>query len=175
MSTPVVVVDYDPQWPIVYKKEKTEILRVIEDEVVAIEHIGSTAVPGLGAKPIIDIMVAVRHLSDANECIQLLQNIGYEYVPEYEVQIPERRYFQKGHQKVRRHLHMAELTSDFWRRHLLFRDYLRYHSKIAQEYHELKKQLATECGVDREAYTDAKTPFIQSIVARAQTHSTPKS
>jgi len=69
MSTPVIVIDYDPQWSILYKKEKAEILRVIGDKVVAIEHIGSTAVPGLGAKPIIDIMTAVRHLSDADQCI----------------------------------------------------------------------------------------------------------
>ncbi len=175
MSTPVVVVDYDPQWPIVYKKEKVEILRVIGDKVVAIKHIGSTAVPGLGAKPIIDIMVAVRHLSDANQCIQPLQSIGYEYVLEPEVQIPEWRYFRKGPQEAHKHLHMVEPTSDFWRRHLLFRDYLRSHPKVAREYYELKKQLATECGLDRKAYTEAKTAFIQSIVARAQTHSTPNS
>ncbi len=170
MTTAVVVVDYDPQWPIVYKKEKAEIVRAIGDEVIAIEHIGSTAVPGLGAKPIIDIMVAVRHLSDADQCIQSLQSIGYEYVPEHEVQIPERRYFRKAH----RHLHMVEPTSDFWRRHLFFRDHLRSHPKVAREYYELKKQLASECGLDRKAYTDAKTAFIQSIVARA-IHSTPKS
>ena len=175
MNTPVVVVDYDPQWSILYKKEKAEILRVIGDKVVAIEHIGSTAVPGLGAKPIIDIMTAVRHLSDADQCIQPLESIGYEYLPEPETQIPEWRYFRKGPQKAHRHLHMVELTSDFWRRVLLFRDYLRSHSRIAREYYDLKKQLATERGLDRKDYTDAKTAFIRSIIARAQTHSTPKS
>ncbi len=175
MSTPVVVVDYDARWPIAYKKEKVEILRVIGDKVVAIEHIGSTAVPGLGAKPIIDIMIAVRHLSDADQCIQPLESIGYEYLPEPETQIPEWRYFRKGPQKAHRHLHMVELTSSFWRRQLLFRDYLRSHSKVAREYYDLKKKLASECGLDRKAYTDAKTAFIQSIVVRAQTHSTPKS
>jgi len=175
MNTPVVVVDYDPQWSILYKKEKAEILRVIGDKVVAIEHIGSTAVPGLGAKPIIDIMTAVRHLSDADQCIQPLESIGYEYLPEPETQIPEWRYFRKGPQKAHRHLHMVELTSDFWRRVLLFRDYLRSHPRVAREYYDLKKQLATERGLDRKDYTDAKTAFIRSIIARAQTHSTPKS
>ena len=166
MSTPVVVVDYDPQWPVVYKKEKAEILRAIGDKAVSIEHIGSTAVPGLGAKPIVDIIVAVRHLSDASECIEPLQSIGYEYVPEYETQTPERRYFERT---LRKHtaLHMVELTSDFWKRHLLFRDYLRRHPEVAREYYELKKQLATGCGLDRKAYTDAKTPFIRSVIARA--------
>jgi GrpB-like predicted nucleotidyltransferase (UPF0157 family) len=175
MNTPVVVIDYDSQWPIVYEKEKNEILRVAGHKVLAIEHIGSTAVPGLGAKPIIDIMVAVRHLSDADQCIQPLQSIGYEYVPEPETQIPEWRYFRKGPQKAHRHLHMVELTGSFWRRQLLFRDYLRSHSKVAREYYELKKQLASECGLDRKAYTDAKTSFVQSVIDRAQTHSTPKS
>lgn len=175
MSTPVVVIDYDPQWPIVYKEEQAEIIRVIGDKVVAIEHIGSTAVPELGAKPIIDIMVAVRHLSDADQCIQPLQSIGYEYVPEPEVQIPEWRYFRKGPQEAHRHLHMVELTSDFWRRLLLFRDYLRSHPKAAREYYALKKQLSTKCGLNRKAYTEAKTSFIQSVIARAQTQSTPGS
>ncbi len=165
MSTVVVVVDYDSQWPIVYKKEKAEIIRAIGDKVVAIEHIGSTAVPGLGAKPIIDIMVAVRHLSDADQCIQPLQSIGYEYVPEPEVQIPEWRYFRKGPQEAHRHLHMVEPTSDFWRRLLLFRDHLRSHPKVAREYYALKKQLATEYGLNLKAYRDAKAAFIQSIVA----------
>ena len=90
MSTSAVVIDYDYQWAIVYRKEKTGIMRVIGDKVVAIEHIGSTAVPGLGAKPIIGIMVGVRHVSDADQCIQPFQSIGYEYVREPEAQIPER-------------------------------------------------------------------------------------
>ncbi len=168
MSNPVAVVDYDPQWPIVYKKEKVEILRVIGDKVVAIEHIGSTAVSGMGAKPIIDIMVAVRHLSDTNECIQPLQSIGYEYVAKPETQIPEWRYFRKGPQEAHRHLHMVELTGDFWRQNLLFRDYLRSHPEVVREYYELKEQLAIEFGLDRKAYTDAKASFIQSVIAKAR-------
>jgi len=164
----VEIVDYDPQWPVLYKKEKALIQKVTGHIIVAIEHIGSTAVPGLGAKPIIDIMGALNHLNDAEKCIKPLESIGYEYVPEYEESIPERRYFHKGHplKEQHYHLHMVELTSDFRKKHLLFRDYLRTRPKVAQKYYELKKRLAIKYGSDREGYTNAKTSFIESVIAK---------
>ncbi len=170
MSRPVKIADYDPNWPKLFEKEKKLILGAVGNIVVGIEHIGSTAVPNLRAKPIIDILVAVNHLSDANNCIEPLQMIGYEYHPGHEAQIPERRFFGKGGplKEQHYHLHMVELTSDFWKRHLLFRDYLRAHPEVAQEYQKLKKQLALEYGRNREGYTEAKAPFIESIVARAR-------
>jgi GrpB-like predicted nucleotidyltransferase (UPF0157 family) len=170
LEAPVKVVDYDPNWPLIFEAERAKILSVIEKTVVAVEHIGSTAVPGLGAKPIIDIMVGIRHLSDAQGCIGPLETIGYEYVSEYEDSIPERRYFRKGPSNVPNkhyHLHMVEYDSDFWRRHLLFRDFLRAHPHAAREYHRLKKELAAKYRLNREAYTEAKTSFIESIVAKA--------
>lgn len=173
MTAPVVIVDYDPKWPILYEEEKARIHGVIGHAVVAIEHIGSTAVPGLGAKPIIDIMVALRRLADAEECVEPLQSIGYEYVPEYNDIIPERRYFHKGPAEARtHHLHMVELTSDFWERHMLFRDFLRTHPEEAQQYYDLKKELAGKYRSDREAYTEAKTAFIESVVDKARTEET---
>jgi len=173
MGGPLIVVDYDPQWPILYEEEKDRILGLIGRLVVAIEHIGSTAVPGLGAKPIIDIMVAVRRLADAEECVEPLQSIGYEHVPEYNEIIPERRYFHKGPAEARtHHLHVVELASDFWERHLLFRDFLRTHPEEAQQYYDLKKELAANYRSDREAYTEAKTAFIESVVDKARTEET---
>lgn len=170
MTYPVEIVDYDPQWPVLYEEEKGRILDIIGRRIVAIEHVGSTAVPGLAAKPIIDIIVAVRHLIDAGECIKPLQSIGYEYVPEFEVEIPERRFFRKGPPEARtQHIHMIELTSEFWERHLLFRDYLRSHPDVAQQYYQLKKELAARYGSDRKAYAEAKTLFIESIVAKSRT------
>lgn len=169
MSKPVKIADYDPRWPVIYEEEKHHILEVVEDIVVRIEHIGSTAVSNLGAKTTIDIMVAVNRLSDAEKCIEPLKSIGYEYVPEHEASVPERRYFRKGDppKEQHYHLHMVELKSDFWKRHLLFRDYLRTHPETAQRYYELKKRLANEHGSDREGYTEAKTSFIETVVARA--------
>lgn len=168
MADPVIIFDYNPQWPIVYEEEKNRILGVIGHKVVTIEHIGSTAVPGLGAKPIIDIIVGVRRLADADECIKPLQSIGYEYVPEYEADIPERRYFRKGPANAHYHLHIVEVTSDFWERHLLFRDFLRTHPEGAQQYLELKKDLAAKYGTERESYTEAKTSFIEQVVEHAR-------
>jgi len=112
----VEVVDFDPRWPLIFEREKARILGVIGKKVVAIEHVGSTAVSGLGAKPIIDIMVGIRRLSDAQDCIGPLETIGYEYVPKYEVSIPERRYFQKGPSNVPNkhyHLHIKKRLVSF--------------------------------------------------------------
>lgn len=159
---PVVVQDYDPEWPRLFEEEKATILGTIGHVVAAIEHVGSTAAPGLAAKPIIDILVGVRRLDDAQQCIAPLQRIGYEYVPEYEVSLPERRYFRKGSPRTH-HLHMVEVGSDFWERHLLFRNYLRTHPEAARAYEELKRDLAVRHGADREAYTEGKTPFIRAV------------
>lgn len=92
----VTICDYDLRWPLAFEDEKRAIIRAIGGHISALEHIGSTAVPGLAAKPTIDIMVGLRQLEDARHCIQPLADLGYEYVPEYEAEIPERRYFRKG-------------------------------------------------------------------------------
>lgn len=115
-------------------------------------------------------MVAVNHLNEVENCIEPLRRIDYEYQPKHEVSMPERRYFHKGRppKEQHYHLHMVELTSDFWKRHLLFRDYLRTRPKVAQEYYELKKALADKYGSDRESYTEAKTSFIDSVLAKAK-------
>jgi len=166
----IIIADYDPKWPIIYEEEKAKILSAVGNKVVAVEHVGSTAVPGLEAKPVIDIMVGVSHLSDASECVEPLKNIGYEYVPEYEASIPERRFFRKGPSEIPNqhfHLHMVERTSSFWERHFLFRDYLRTHPSVAQRYYRLKKESTAKHGSDHEAYTEAKTSLIEQVLAEA--------
>jgi GrpB-like predicted nucleotidyltransferase (UPF0157 family) len=169
MSRAVEIVAYDSNWPRLFAKEKKLILDALGPIGVRVEHIGSTAVPGLGAKPIIDMLAGVIHLEQAKVCIAPLKLIGYAYEPELEAQVPERRFFNKGAspEDQHYHLHLVEVTSDFWRRHLLFRNYLRAHAAVAEEYERLKKRLAAEYGRNREGYTEAKTPFIESIVARA--------
>lgn len=165
---PIAIIDYEPSWPALYEDERRRILRAIEGVVVAIEHVGSTAVPGLAAKPIIDIMAGLHSLADAPRTFATLEAMGYEYVPQDEVYIPERRYFRKPRTRPRtHHLHMVEVRSEFWRRHLLFRDFLRAHSEVAREYAALKRTLADRYGSDGLAYTDAKAPFIESVLARA--------
>ena len=170
MREPIIIVDYDPAWPQVYEVERARILRVASGLVVDIEHIGSTAVVGLGAKPVIDIMATVQTLAIGRTLIApLTQQLAYSYVPEYEATFPNRLYLQKhpstGDQF---HLHIVEVNSEFWEVHLLFRDYLRAHPEVAREYDRLKRELAARYGRNRDGYTDAKTDFVESILKKAQ-------
>src|SRR3990172_6646682 len=169
MKAPVVIVEYDPRWPTLYEAEASAILGAIGHVIVALEHVGSTSVPGLGAKPIIDILAGVRILADAAQCVEPLQGLGYEYVPEYEPETPGRPYFRKGPPAGRtHHLHLVEHGGEFWMRHLLFRDYLRAHPEAAHAYYRLKKELAAKFGSDRDGYTEAKTEFIRSVEMQAR-------
>jgi GrpB-like predicted nucleotidyltransferase (UPF0157 family) len=166
MTDTVIVVPYDPGWPSRFERERALLGAVFGERDAAVEHVGSTAVPGLGAKPVIDIMVGVAMLTDAEDRIAALEAAGYEYVPCYESQLPERRYFRKPRLGPRAyHLHCVVKESDFWVRHLAFRDYLRAHSDVAAGYYELKCDLAASCG--KGDYTDAKGPFIEGVLAHA--------
>ena len=169
VEDPVVVVPYDEAWPSLFEEERNCIERAIGPWVEGIEHIGSTAVPGLAAKPVIDIMVGVKSLDDTPSLVEGLEAIGYEYVPEFERQMPERRYFRKLHRGRRTHqIHLVERSdAAFWDRHVLFRDYLRRHPGVAEEYALLKHELSGRFREDRTAYTEAKTAFIREVVRRA--------
>lgn len=166
-----VIEEYDPRWPALFEEEKARLLATTGALLAAIEHVGSTAVPGLAAQPIIDIMGGVRDLGEVTRYVAALEGIGYEHVPQYEVYIPERRYFRRprtGEGLRTHHLHIVELTSSFWRRQLLFRNYLRTHPVALREYADLKRCLAAEYGADGRGYTDAKGPFIELILNRAE-------
>ncbi len=155
---------YDPAWPGLFERERALVLGAIGRYARLVEHIGSTAVPGLAAKPIIDIMVGLDRIEDSAGCILPIEGLGYEYVREFEVTMPHRRYFRKleGGRETH-HIHMVELTHEFWRRLLLFRDVLRSRPDIAREYEALKRSLAVRHANDVEAYTEAKTPFIRTV------------
>src|SRR5688572_7678262 len=103
-----VVVPYRPEWPELFAREAERLERIFAGTGASIEHIGSTSVPGLGAKPVIDIMIGVASLTDAESRANALADAGYEYVPEYEAQLPDRRYFRKPFQRPRtHHLHVV--------------------------------------------------------------------
>jgi GrpB-like predicted nucleotidyltransferase (UPF0157 family) len=125
-ADPVAVVPYDDAWPSLYEEERARIERAIGPWAEGIEHVGSTAVPGLAAKPVIDIMVGVKSLDDSSILVERLVGIGYEYVPEFERVLPFRRYFRKMREGRRTHqIHLVERSNtEWWDRHLLFRDYL---------------------------------------------------
>ncbi|MGH2812324.1 MAG: GrpB family protein, partial [Actinomycetota bacterium] len=158
-SRRVVVAEYDPLWPEVFDRERQDILRVAGHVITRLEHVGSTSVPGLLAKPVIDILAGVEDLYDSLRAIAPLRELGYEYVPEYENELRERRYFRKGDPQARtHHVHLVEVGSHFWKRHLAFRDHLRADQAAAEEYARLKGDLARRFPEDREAYTEAKGP-----------------
>jgi GrpB-like predicted nucleotidyltransferase (UPF0157 family) len=166
MTESVIVVAYDPDWPRRFEQERAVLAAVFAESEATIEHVGSTAVPGLGAKPVIDIMVGVSRLTEAEGRIAALEAAGYEYVQEYENQLPERRYFRKPRLGPRAyHLHCVVKSGDFWVRQLAFRDYLRAHPEAAAAYYELKRELAVRCS--KEDYTGEKSPFIEGILASA--------
>lgn len=166
-TQPVEVVDYDPSWPRSYAEERDRIAAALGDSVTAIEHVGGTAVPGLPAKPVVDIMVGVADIERAGQAVAGLINLGYQYVPELESELPERRYFRRGSPESH-HIHMVGVDSDFWEEHLLFRDYLRTHPQAAEEYGKLKRGLAGRFRLDRAAYRAGKLPFIDTVVAAAR-------
>ena len=164
MDTPVVIEAYDPRWPRMFEKERSRILAALGSHRIAVEHVGSTAVPGLAAKPIIDILAGVTDFDDAARCIPSLETLGYEYLPERELETPDRKFLARPRTRPRtHHVHMAAVGSDFWIRHLAFRDYLRTHADAASEYEALKRALAAKFREDREAYTEGKTEFVRRI------------
>lgn len=172
MKHPVIIVDYDSQWPVIYEEEQVKIMDVIGHKVKAIEHIGSTAVPGLGAKPIVDMIAGVSDFSEAEECVRLLQeHLGFiDTTPEPD---QEDWYYCIGNKTKPEetntiHLHLVKYESYHWKKHILFRDFLRANQDVAKEYYELKKKLSEKYGSDREGYTNAKNSFIESVLKRIQ-------
>ena len=169
MADSVIIADYKPMWPTLYEEERAHILHVIGDCIEDIQHIGSTSVPGLGAKPIIDIMVGIHDLSLVDNCVQPLQRLGYEYLGEFG--IPGRHYFRKPPEALTphrtHHIHVVKTNHDGWKRNILFRDYLRAHTEDAKQYEVLKRALSKQFGSDREGYTDAKTEFIEAVLVKA--------
>lgn len=160
------MVDYDPSWPELFAIERDRLDGVFDGTGAVVEHTGSTAVPGLAAKPIIDICVGLEALSVAEERVEAMRAIGHHYVPEYERAMPERRYFRKPASRPRtHHVHCFVLGSSEWDRHIRFRDLLRAHPELVAEYGALKKRLSVLHAGDRPAYTDAKGPFIARVLA----------
>ncbi|MEO8674254.1 MAG: GrpB family protein [Casimicrobiaceae bacterium] len=165
----VEIASYCPDWPRTFEAERIALAEIFPQSAFRIEHVGSTAVRELPAKPIVDILIGAGSLAEIEARIREMEAHGYRYVPEYEAVLPQRRYFTKPKDPPRRfHVHAVEIDSRFWAEHLLFRDALRADRALAAEYGALKIALATRFGDDREAYTDAKTPFIQAVLRRAR-------
>lgn len=163
----VIVSEYNPEWITEFEQEKAKISHALKDIILSIEHIGSTSVPGLGSKPIIDMMVGVSDLQQITEVhIDNLMEIGYEYV--FKPEFPERRFFRRGEWRAgTHHVHVYEYRSESWINQILFREYLKKHRSAMEEYYNLKKQLEQKFRHDRVAYTEGKSEFIQGIIEKA--------
>lgn len=157
---------YTLEWPASFLQRREELLSAFSPDTFFIEHIGSTAIPGMVAKPVIDILLGASSLSDIEEKIPSLEKLGYVYVSKYEREIPTRRYFVKSPpNSFRVHVHGVVLNSPTWQEHLRFRDALRANALLASEYATLKSHLAQTYADDKSAYTDAKAPFIRSAIS----------
>ena len=168
-EAPVEIVLYDPSWPSRFVEEQAVLHRALAAWLVGpIEHVGSTAIPGLSAKPVIDIMAAVQTLEGSRPAIPAATRLGYCYSP-YKPDLEH--WFCKPSPAFRtHHLHLVPLGSSQWLGPIAFRNYLREHIGVAAEYEALKRRLAQQHPFDREAYTEAKHPFIERITNLALEH-----
>lgn len=170
----VSIVSYNPAWPQMFEEEKRHLLNCLPHELIRrIEHFGSTAVPSLAAKPIVDILVEVTSLEETRDrIVPVLEVQGYDYFwrPTCGDDVPPfYAWFIKRDAAGNRthHIHMVESDFEHWDR-LLFRDYLIDHSQIAKEYEVLKRSLAAKCEHDRVAYTKGKAEFIVRVTQTAK-------
>lgn len=162
----VKVAEYDENWQEIFENEKSELRKILGDKAIDIQHIGSTSIPKSCAKPIIDILIGMKSMKTADECIKPLIKFGYEF--KGGKGIPGGYFFTKSIGEMRtHHLHIITHNSQSRVDHVVFRDYLIQHKEFRKKYCDLKKELAIKFKNDREAYTDAKSDFINKVVQLA--------
>jgi GrpB-like predicted nucleotidyltransferase (UPF0157 family) len=165
MASPVIVVKYDPAWVRLFEEIRNFVSPVLSDLTVTIEHVGSTSVPGLASKPIVDMDVVVSSQTDIHTAIQRLSTLGY--IHEGDLGATDREAFIPPVSKPWHHLYVCTVDNEEYKRHILFRDYLRSHPEDAKLYGDLKLQLALRFQNDRVAYTDGKSEFVIGILRKA--------
>ena len=157
------LVDYDPAWPELFRSESVRIGTALAPLTLRLEHVGSTAVPGLLAKPVLDLLGGYALPGDRSALITALERAGY--VHRGEQGIPGREFFRRGEPRAY-HLHLTAIGSAFWHEHLNFRDLLRSDAAVRGAYGVLKRDLAARYPRDREAYIEAKGPFVREVLLR---------
>lgn len=156
----IKVIDYDGAWEDEFRHEAARLREAIGAALFKVHHIGSTAVPGLAAKPVIDMLLEVESLDALDRKEMQMVSLGYR--PRGENGIPGRRYFQRGDGERTHQVHAYVLGDDQIRRHIAFRDYLRTHSAVAEQYADVKRKAAEACGGDSEVYCEMKDGFIKT-------------
>lgn len=167
MQRRVVVVPYNPDWPAMFDAEAARVCQALNDQTAVAHHIGSTAVPGLHAKPVIDMLVEAADVTKLDARNDAIKSLGYE--PMGQFGLPGRRFFRKDDTDGNRthHVHAYANNNPEALRHLAFRDFMRAHPQWAQRYGQLKQRLAQQYPEDIEAYMDGKDPFIKDAEQRA--------
>lgn len=161
----VVVVPYDQRWPALFEEAAAELMDALGPAALAIHHVGSTSIPGMCAKPILDVLVSVPDFFAALDLVPELEKLAYEFRPDEE--IPDRHYFRRppGGNVRTHHLSLAEPSSRFYRVTLAFRDALRRDARLADAYARLKLELAARFPYDRAAYIEGKSQFVADVLA----------
>ena len=170
MQKIITIADYNPEWPGIYEKERVFISGILFDLDYRIEHIGSTSIEGLCAKPVIDILLGLEDFDRDNEqLLKLMTGAGYNYINTFEHIMPYRRYFNKKGEGVITgyHVHSVQTGAWFWNRHVAFRNYLRENDDVRDEYCRVKKELAKKVWDEKNDYAWAKTDFIVSVQEKA--------
>lgn len=161
----VVLAPSSELWPLAFGEVRDELLVVFSGVQVEVEHIGSTSVPGLSAKPVLDVLLGAASFAAIEQRIAGLERVGYEYRRSYEQFIPDRRYFVRPESETMRvHLHAVVKGGSIWQNHLHVRDALRRDPHLREEYQSIKVSLATRFHNDKDAYTAAKDPFIRRVL-----------
>jgi GrpB-like predicted nucleotidyltransferase (UPF0157 family) len=161
----VRLVPYDALWPMMFEAEADRIEAACADLPLRLEHIGSTSVPGMSSKPVIDILAGRPPRSRPAAYIAAIRQVGYEH--RGTAGIPGREFFRRGSPRTH-HVHLVSWSSAVWEEHLLFRDLLRADPAIARDYEAVKRDLAIAFVDDRRAYTDGKATFIQAAIREAR-------
>jgi GrpB-like predicted nucleotidyltransferase (UPF0157 family) len=163
--SPITIVEYDSSWPAHFEEIRRPIAAALDGLATTIEHVGSTAVPGLAGKPIIDLDVLLKNSGDMPEVVNRLHPLGYRYQGDFG--ISGRDAFSGPAGVYPHHLYVCQPNSDEFKRHILFRDYLRSHLETVAEYAALKRELAATYGADRAEYSRAKSHFVIDILTKA--------
>jgi GrpB-like predicted nucleotidyltransferase (UPF0157 family) len=161
----VEVVPFNENWFVMFEEEERKINNVFGNEIVAIYHIGSTSIPGMYAKPIIDILVEVKDIESVDNYNEQMSALGYRALGEHG--ISGRRFFRKGEVERTHHVHVFETGSEHITRHLAFKEYMIAHPKEAKAYSELKQKLSKQFPTDIESYIEGKDPFIKETEKKA--------
>jgi len=164
MTAPIVIQNYNPLWPTQFETLRSRLATALDSLAAAIEHIGSTAVPRLAAKPVIDIDVLLRSSADFASAAAQLRALGYDH--QGDLGVAGREAFRPPATDIPHHLYVHSPGSREFARHIAFRDHLRCHPETADAYARLKRNLAAKFAADRETYTQAKSGFIEAALQK---------